>query len=314
MAGFEGDSSSVRQSESGAETSAGGSGTAAETTDELEQGTIRRAWMAAQMAARRPRVHAEIEWAARTDIGRAREHNEDKYDFFLPAEAPLLALRGRLWAVADGMGGHSAGQIASEAALKTLIRSYFFDLAEGSESPQDALQRALRDANELLHHAAREFGAQGNMGTTVVAATVCEDVLTVAHIGDSRAYLLRPGERIRALTTDHSWVEEQVRRGILSREEAETSQYRNYITRSVGMGGSVVADVTSETLREGDTVLLCTDGVTGYVPDAALEERIGADKSLSLSALEIIDAANDAGGRDNSTVLLLRVCSFRPFE
>jgi len=285
-----------------------------ESTDEMEEGSIRRAWQAAHLATQRPRMYAEVEWAARTDIGRAREHNEDKYDFFTPEEPWLLAVRGRLWAVADGMGGHSAGQIASEAALKTLIRCYYFQIDEQGDSAAAALQTALRDANELLHRAANEIGAQGNMGTTVVAAAITDDTLTIAHIGDSRAYLLRPGEPIRPLTTDHSWVEEQVRRGLMSRAEAETSQYRNYITRSVGMGGNVAADVSTETLQVGDTVLMCTDGVTGYLSDTALQDHVNGSKSLSHAVLEIVDAANDAGGKDNSTVLILRVRAIRPFE
>jgi protein phosphatase len=282
-------------------------------TDEMDAGAIQRAWEALNVSARKPRVHLDIDWAARTDIGRAREHNEDKYDFFLPDDPSLLAVRGRLWAVADGMGGHSAGQIASEASLKTLVRGYFYRLAEGGDEPQRALSVALSNANDLLHRAAKEMGAQGNMGTTIVVTVVCNDILTVAHIGDSRAYLLREGEGIRPLTTDHSWVEEQVRRGTMSREQAETSQYRNYIMRSVGMGGVVTPDISTEVLQVGDTILLCSDGVTGYLDDAALEGLI-TGKSLSQAALALIDAANEAGGRDNSTVLLFRVRAIQPYE
>jgi serine/threonine protein phosphatase PrpC len=284
-----------------------------EPTDEMEAGAIQRAWEALNVSARKPRIHLDIDWAARTDIGRAREHNEDKYDFFLPEDPSLLAIRGRLWALADGMGGHSAGQIASEASLKSVIRSYFYRLSEGGDAPETALAVALAEANNLLHRAAREMGSQGNMGTTIVVAAVCDDTLTVAHIGDSRAYLLRSGEPIRPLTTDHSWVEEQVRRGTMSREQAEKSEYRNYIMRSVGMGGTVTPDISTETLRVGDTILLCSDGVTGYLKDAKLEELI-TGKSLSQAALALVDAANEAGGRDNSTALLFRVRAIRPYE
>lgn len=282
----------------------------------MDAGAIQQTWESLKPSARKPHLHLEIDWAARTDIGRAREHNEDKYDFFLPDDPALLALRGRLWAVADGMGGHSAGQIASEASLKTLIRGYFSRSSNASNtasSPQDTISKALSEANDLLHQAAKQMGAQGNMGTTVVAAVVYEDSLVVAHIGDSRAYLLRAGEPIRLLTTDHSWVEEQVRRGTMSRAQAEKSEYRNYIMRSVGMGGSVVADVTTETLQVGDTILLCSDGVTGYLGNSDLEKLI-TGKSLSQAALDIIDAANDAGGRDNSTALLFRVRTIGPFD
>ncbi len=287
--------------------------TVIEPTDEMEAGAIQRAWEELNIRTRKPRVHLDIDWAARTDIGRAREHNEDKYDFFLPDDPSVLAIRGRLWAVADGMGGHSAGQVASEASLKTLVRGYFYQLQAGGDSPQAALSVALSEANDLIFRAAKEMGAQGNMGTTIVATVVCEDTLTVAHIGDSRAYLLRDGEPIRPMTTDHSWVEEQVRRGTMSRDQAEKSQYRNYIMRSVGMGGVVTPDVSTETLQVGDTVLLCSDGVTGYLNNEALD-RLIRGVSLSQAALSIIDAANEAGGRDNSTALLFRVRAIRPYE
>jgi PPM family protein phosphatase len=196
-------------------------------TEELARGR-------AQLTDGRPTHHTELVFAARTDIGRVRENNEDKFDFFTPEDAPTLATRGRLWAIADGMGGHSAGQVASEAGLKTVIRSYFAE--PGGREVGEALQKALADANALITQAAVNMGAKNGMGTTMVVAVVLNDMLTIAHVGDSRAYLLREGERIRQLTTDHSWVEEQVRRGALSRAEAESSPYRNIITRSVGMG------------------------------------------------------------------------------
>ena len=249
--------------------------------------------------------HAEIAWAARTDMGRVRENNEDKFDFFVPEDPAQLALRGRLWAVADGMGGHNAGQIASEVALKSLIRSYF--AADALDDVAAALRGAVSDANALIHQAARQFEGKSGMGTTLVAVVVRDNLLTVAHVGDSRAYLLRRGEPIRPITTDHSWVEEQVRRGALSRADAEASPYRNYILRSVGVEAYVEAEVaTPLTLQEGDTVLLCSDGLTGFLDDAALEATI-ATKGLSQAALDLVDTANDRGGRDNITALLLRV-------
>lgn len=279
-----------------------------ETTAEFDTEELVRGW--AQLGNRRPDCHAELVFAARTDIGRVRENNEDKFDFFLPEDAPSLALRGRLWAVADGMGGHSAGQVASEAGLKTVIRSYF---AAPVERPiPDALRGALADANALITHAAEQMNAKNGMGTTMVVAVVQEQMLTIAHVGDSRAYLLREGERIRQLTTDHSWVEEQVRRGALTREEAELSPYRNVITRSVGMGDGMNADVLTERLLPGDTILLATDGVTGYLSGDALAALIQG-KNLSKAALDIIDAANDAGGKDNSTVVLLKVQEIVPW-
>lgn len=281
---------------------------AEESTAEFDTEELARGW--AQLADRKPAFHAEIGFAARTDIGRVRENNEDKYDFFLPEDAPTLAVRGRLWAIADGMGGHSAGQVASEAALKTVIRSYYAEPVEGEVA--DALRQALTDANTLIARAAIQMNARNGMGTTLVAAVVKDNVLTLGHVGDSRAYLLREGERVRQLTTDHSWVEEQVRRGALTRAEAENSPHRNVITRSIGMGEGMVADILTETLLPGDILLLATDGVTGYLGEDALA-ALTLGKSLSRAALDIIDAANDAGGKDNSTVFLLKVAAVTPW-
>ena len=279
-----------------------------ESTAEFDTEELARGW--AQLADRRPACHADLAFAARTDIGRVRENNEDKYDFFLPEDAPTLALRGRLWAIADGMGGHSAGQVASEAGLKAVIRSYFAEPAQGEIT--EALRQSLDGANTLITRAAEQMNAKNGMGTTMVVAIVREEMLTIAHVGDSRAYLLREGERVRQLTTDHSWVEEQVRRGAMTREEAELSPYRNVITRSVGMGDGMNADIVTEKLLPGDTVLLATDGVTGYLGGDALA-ALTSGKSLSKAALDIVDAANDAGGKDNSTVLLLKVLALSPW-
>jgi PPM family protein phosphatase len=277
-----------------------------ETTAEFNTEELIRGWDALELKDAAPIVHCELVWAARTDIGRVRENNEDKFDFFLPDEPQMLAVRGRLFAIADGMGGHSAGQIASEAALKTVVRSYFRDAAPPEIG--DALTRCIIEANTLIANAAVQMGAKNGMGTTLVVAIVREDMLTIAHVGDSRAFLLREGERIRQLTTDHSWVEEQVRRGLLTRDEAEQSPYRNVITRSIGMGEGMAPDIVSEKLFPGDLILLATDGVTGYLSGDALASLMRG-KSPSRAVLDIIDAANDAGGKDNSTALLLRVAA-----
>jgi PPM family protein phosphatase len=272
------------------------------TTEELDAGEVVRSWD--DIPAQKPERHSLITWAARTDIGRVRENNEDKYDFFLPEHVSQLALRGRMWAVADGMGGHNAGQIASEFALKILIRNYF--APGGSDSTEEALQAALTEANALIHSAARQFEAKAaGMGTTIVVAVVREDVLTFAHIGDSRAYLLRRGESIRQVTTDHSWVEEQVRRGAMSRDEAEESPYRNYITRSVGVEAEVEPDIVSLPLQEGDTIVLCSDGLSGYLDEEDIE-RVVAPVGPSQAVLDLIDEANAKGGKDNITALVLR--------
>lgn len=278
-----------------------------ETTAELDVAVIVRGWEA--LTNRRPGKHVTVSWGARSDIGRTRENNEDKFDFFLPDDPAMLAVKGRLWAVADGMGGHNAGQVASEAALKAVIRAYF---ADPGDAVADSLRAALADANALIFHAASQFPDRSGMGTTATVAVIRDDMLTLGHIGDSRAYLLRDGT-LRQMTQDHSWVEEQVRRGGLSRAEAEASPYRNVITRSVGMSTEVTADILTETLRPGDRILLCSDGLTGYIDGPDLAARLQNAPSPSAAALALVDAANDAGGRDNITVLILAVSAIDPY-
>lgn len=277
-------------------------------TEELDADVLTKGWAA--IAAQRPTQHAVISWAARTDMGRVREHNEDKFDFYDPDEPTQLAIRGRIFAVADGMGGHTAGQVAAEWALKTLIRSYY-----SPTMPVDteaALRTTLADANTLIFNASQQFEKANGMGTTVVAAVVKEDTLTMAHIGDSRGYLMRDGESMRQVTVDHSWVEEQVRRGMMSRADAEASPYRNFITRSVGVDANVEADVTSFQLQAGDLILMCSDGLSNYLDEAALTAIVG-DKSPSQAAFDLVDAALVAGGKDNITVLLIKVRAIIPY-
>ena len=253
-----------------------------------------------------PAVHARLRWAARTDIGRVRDSNEDKFDIFEPEDTATLARRGRLLAVADGMGGHAAGQIASESALKCLVRRYF---GYHTGSVESALQAAFADANRIVLQAALSQRALAGMGTTLVAAVVRDNMLTIAHAGDSRAILLRRGLPPQPLTTDHSWVEEQVRAGALTREQAETSSRRNVITRCIGMDGMPGAEVRSFELFPGDTVVLASDGLTNHVDNTTLA-RIVEGNGIHQAALDLIDHANDAGGSDNSTVVLLRCDGF----
>lgn len=275
------------------------------TTVELDADVLQRGW-AARVA--QPTFATRVDWAARTDIGRVREHNEDKFDFFFPQDRTALALRGRLWAVADGMGGHSAGQIASETALKSVIRSYYSPT--GPVDHREALAEAITEANALIYQASRQFDEKSGMGTTLVVAVLRDDVMTLAHVGDSRAYLLRSGQALRPLTTDHSWVEEMVRRGALSRADAEASSNRHYILRSVGVAATVEPEIASFEVETGDMILLCSDGLCGYVGDPAIARILGA-RGPSPAALDLVDAANEAGGRDNVTALILQIGAIR---
>jgi serine/threonine protein phosphatase PrpC len=256
-----------------------------------------------------PEKHCRVAWAARTEIGIQREHNEDKYDHFDPEMPHLLANRGRLWAVADGMGGHAAGQRASEFGLRFLLRHYF--LATDSDATT-ALSAAIQNANDKLVDATKQHPEYQGMGSTLVAMVLIDDIATIAHVGDSRAYLLRQGAEPQQLTQDHSWVEDQVRAGTMTRDEAEQSRYRNVISRCLGMEGMPGPDIQKITVQPGDVFVIVSDGITRYMQTDNIA-AIVSGKSLSQAAMDIVDAANHMGGADNSTCVLVRIESVDAF-
>jgi protein phosphatase len=249
-----------------------------------------------------PRRHATVAMGAKSDLGRARENNEDKFDWLEPDDAGLLAARGRLYAVADGMGGHAAGQIASEIALKTVLRSFF---SSRSGEPSAALAESIRAANALVWETGHRIPGRSGMGTTVTALVVHEDRALIGQVGDSRAYLLRDGA-IERITEDHSWVAEQVKARLMTEEQAERSPYRNVITRSIGAEETVEPDLFELTLQPGDRFLLCSDGLSGVVTPEEMKEAMESG-SPSVAAWRLIDLANDRGGPDNVTCMILRI-------
>jgi len=257
----------------------------------------------------KPEKHCRVSWAARTEIGIQREHNEDKYDHFDPEMPHLLANRGRLWAVADGMGGHAAGQRASEWGLRFLLRHYF--LATDSDATT-AISAAIQNANDKLVDATKQHPEYQGMGSTLVAMMLIDDIATIAHVGDSRAYLLRQGAEPQQLTQDHSWVEDQVRVGKMTRDEAEQSRYRNVISRCLGMEGMPGPDIQKITVQQGDVFVIVSDGITRYMQTDNIA-AIVSGKSLSQAAMDIVDAANHMGGADNSTCVLVRIESVDAF-
>jgi protein phosphatase len=271
-----------------------------EITAKLMRDELVRSWR--ERPERKPRVVPLIRFGAKTDLGRVRENNEDKFDFYEPEDPTILASRGCFYAVADGMGGHAAGQIASELALKTVIAHYY-------DNPTDsipvALLEAIAAANETIHNIALVIPERSGMGTTLTAAIVVEDRVYIGQVGDSRAYLIRGGT-IRQVTFDHSWVAEQVRLGGLTAEEAEFSPYRNVITRSIGTQPIVEPDVFEETVEIGDVWVLCTDGLTNHVEDEEIR-LIASNHAPSEAARQFIELANARGGRDNITVCVLSI-------
>jgi PPM family protein phosphatase len=227
----------------------------------------------------------------RTDTGRQRRGNEDAFY----ARSPLFA-------VADGMGGAQAGEVASHLAVEVLEQG----LPDGAGSVEERLRERVREANARIMESAQADDARAGMGTTLTVAYVGEDDLTVAHVGDSRLYRLRDGTFER-LTDDHSLVEELVRQGKLTPEEADEHPQRSIITRALGAEEGVEADSRTWAGRHGDVYLICSDGLTSMIPEAHVAQVLGEAPSLAGAGRTLIDAANDAGGRDNITVVLFRL-------
>ena len=229
---------------------------------------------------------------AGTDTGLQRRANEDS----------LLA-RSPLFVVADGMGGAQAGEVASKIA----VESFHAGLPDGA-APEEGLAAHALAANARIHELSRQNAEQAGMGTTLTAVYVGEEEVAIAHVGDSRAYCLRDGELLR-LTDDHSLVDELIREGRLTPEEAEDHPQRSIITRALGPEETVEVDTRSFRARDGDIYLLCSDGLTSMVPEARLAEvlRLHAGERLRDIGEALIAEANRAGGRDNITVILLRL-------
>ncbi len=225
-----------------------------------------------------------------TDTGQQRRHNEDAYY----ARTPVFA-------VADGMGGAQAGEVASHAAVEAVAAGL---PEEGT--PEDRLAAVVRRANEEIFRMSREDDSRAGMGTTLTAVHVGESDIAIAHVGDSRAYRFRDGELSR-LTEDHSLVEEMRRRGQLTAEEADEHPQRSIITRALGPEPDVLVDTRSWAARDGDVILLCSDGLTSMISEARVTEILREATGLEQAGRALIAAANRAGGRDNITVVLLRL-------
>jgi protein phosphatase len=227
---------------------------------------------------------------AGTDTGRQRRANEDS----LLARAPLFV-------VADGMGGAQAGEVASRIAVE-----YFRDGLDDASSPEAALTTLALAANRRIHELSHSNAEHAGMGTTLTAVYVGEQEVAIAHVGDSRAYCLRDGELLR-LTDDHSLVDELLRQGRLTPEEAVEHPQRSVITRALGPEGMVEVDTRSFRARPGDVYLLCSDGLTTMLSEEEIGELLRAHARLRDAGEALIAAANEAGGRDNITVVLVRL-------
>ena len=245
-----------------------------------------------------------LEVVGRTDVGRVRVSNEDNYGF---------DLRQGVFVVCDGMGGHAAGEVASKIAVETVL-SYFRDKeplaadAALADAPLGAqmLSDAVNKANENILEYAQGHASASGMGTTLVAARFDEGKFTIAHVGDSRIYLMRNGTLLQ-LTEDHSLVMEQVRRGIMTMEEARVSTAQHIITRALGTEDNAPPDLAEFPAETGDILMLTTDGVLRHLEDPQIHDVLRDSPSLQAACDQLIDLALDAGGEDNATCLLLRV-------
>jgi PPM family protein phosphatase len=244
-------------------------------------------------------------WAS--DVGRMRDHNEDCVAGTAPGSSDTLE-RGYLFLVADGMGGHNAGEVASNEAVRGVYSRYYADREPDVHS---SLDNAVRQISAELYMQAQANQTQQGMGTTLATAVVKGRRLYVANVGDSRVYLIRQGQ-VQQLTQDHSWVEEQVRGGVLTRAEATSHPQRNIITRALAAGPDVKVDHFEHDLAVGDVVVLCSDGLTNEVSETQIALEAGTQGSPRDAVAALLKMANDHGGADNISVIVARLGEDQP--
>jgi len=250
------------------------------------------------------RVVPRVKFVARSEIGHARENNEDKFDFYEPDEEPLLAARGSVYLVCDGMGGHNAGQIASELAAKQFLHAYY----HLGGTAQEAARHAILQAHHYIAEMASKIPSRYGMGTTLTALILKQDEGILAHVGDSRCYRLREGV-FEQLSRDHTLVARLVEQGIITPEQAKYHPQRNVIRQAVGVADPsepLEPDIETFALQAGDLYLLCSDGLTDMVDDAEIE-AILRDEPPTRAAWRLVDRALANGGRDNITVVLVQI-------
>ena len=227
--------------------------------------------------------------AFRTDVGKVRANNQD---------APIVSEKLRLYGVADGMGGHKGGEVASTSARDDLLREL-----DGKTPSVAALSGAIEEVNRQIYHQQEHDDALTGMGTTLSVLWMSDNFVYIGHVGDSRVYLLRDGE-FKQMTLDHSLVEQLVREGVLTEEEAQNHPMRNIITRAIGTDESVEVDVVVEERRKGDLWLACSDGLHGLVDDRQMRDAL-RQYAPEKAADVLLKAALDAGGRDNVTLVIV---------
>src|ERR1700742_3406841 len=260
-------------------------------------------------------LKGRLRFVGLTDTGKVREHNEDTIAF--DADIGLLVL-------ADGMGGYNAGEVASGIAVKTIVNLVreqveredmnVQDRDSGLSRPTIILRDAIHRANKIIYQTARTQPQCEGMGTTVVAALFFDNKITIAHVGDSRMYRQRPsGEKIEQVTMDHSLLQELVDRGFYSAEEAQRAANKNYVTRALGVEPNVDVEIQEVPVNKGEVFVLCSDGLSDMVEDEDIHLTINTfSANLDTVAKQLIQLANDNGGRDNVSVVMAHVLDAFP--
>jgi serine/threonine protein phosphatase PrpC len=248
-----------------------------------------------------------VEVAGKSDVGCVRANNEDNFGY---------DSRYGIYVVCDGMGGAAAGEVASKMAVDTVLAYYRDSAKHGSFRPvgnqlpdgsprANALASAIQLANESIFSASQARPSQAGMGATIVAVTVEDGFFSIGHVGDSRIYLIRGGA-IQQLTNDHSLVMEQVRRGLITLEDAQRVDYQNVVIKALGAEAKVEPDLDDMSAMEGDVLLLCSDGLNRHVTDQQILDTITKNTDLDASVDALIEACKKDGGTDNITAVLLR--------
>jgi PPM family protein phosphatase len=246
----------------------------------------------------------DVEFTQLSDPGRTREHNEDYLGYVLPYTPEQLRSHGCVFVLADGVGGQQKGEVASELAVETVLAG--FSSAKSGEAHKALLSRLIQSANIKVYEQGSATSAKAGMASTIVASALRADRAVVAHVGDSRCYLVREG-RARIITRDHTIAAEQVRLGVLSASAAVDSPNRHLLSRSVGNDLVVNVEIDEVQVVKGDVLLQCSDGLHGALPAEDIASVVARGESLRASAEKLVSLANQRDGRDNVSVQLIRI-------
>lgn len=231
-----------------------------------------------------------------TDVGQKRQVNQD---YVYASEEPVGNLPN-LFVVADGMGGHNAGDFASSFAVQTLVRTI---LEDENQNPIKIIRHAVEEANRKVLEESKLHAEMSGMGTTMVLVTIIDDYAYVANVGDSRLYLIE--DQILQITKDHSLVQEMVRRGLITKEEAREHPDKNIITRVLGIGPEIEVDFFDIHLKENSVLLLCSDGLSNMVSDEDIWRIVNTSREMKEAGMRLVSLANENGGKDNIAVVLV---------